>query len=356
MTMTEYRQPVARSKAVRVPASGDGRVSCGARSTAGRARATGRRAQQAVISASCLSSCSATAPSVWSTAACHAERGEQPDRLLISLGDRPAAGEQHGAAPPGQRQQVRDQLVGWRQARRRAPAAGERDARGDLADRRAQHRGVIGEGSDQAFPAGAASPRLSAVFVRQPHQWMEAVPLLEHGEQRLLLAVRGDQRSVQVDDQPGQQLPGDGQPREPGRGHRDQRPDVRADRPGPGQSCPSAPDQPLQASAAPWYPTDASRTSSCTWPFVNAGRPERDRRAWSQRQSPVHQRELPHQRQHDPSAAVSPPDRPAYAAAPPRPTGTARPERRPSAVVPRRIADREERLRPLEVCQSVVVS
>ena len=45
--------------------------------------------------------------------------GGQPDRLLISLGDGPAAGEQHGAAPGGQRQQMLNQLVagaGWQAA------------------------------------------------------------------------------------------------------------------------------------------------------------------------------------------------------------------------------------------------
>ena len=74
VTMMEYRQPVARSKAVRFLACRrDGLVRRTIhRSPAGQPAA---RLSRWVISATCLSSC--TAPS-WSTAACQAAAGSSP--------------------------------------------------------------------------------------------------------------------------------------------------------------------------------------------------------------------------------------------------------------------------------------
>ena len=76
----------------------------------------------------------------------------------------------------------------------------------------------------------AASPRTRAYL--QPTPPMDGIRSLSSRPSRfLLVVVRGDQRRVHVDHQPAcQQLPGDGQPREPGRGRADQRLHVRPDR------------------------------------------------------------------------------------------------------------------------------
>jgi hypothetical protein len=71
--------------------------------------------------------------------------GQLPDRVLVGFGDRPAGGEQHGAAPRRQRQQVADEFVAGAGTvdadQQPGPEAG-----GDLPDRRRQDREVVGEG------------------------------------------------------------------------------------------------------------------------------------------------------------------------------------------------------------------
>jgi len=93
--MMEYRQPVARSKAVRFLAwRRDGLV----RRTIHRSAAGQRPARLSrwVISAMCLSSC--TSPS-WSTAACHAVAGSSPIASSSPAVIIQPEGEQDGAAP-----------------------------------------------------------------------------------------------------------------------------------------------------------------------------------------------------------------------------------------------------------------
>ena len=167
----EYRQPVARSKAVRFLACRrDGLV----RRTIHRSPAGQRRgpAEQVGDLGDVLVFLH---DAVLVHGGLPGGGGQQPDRLLIGGGDRPAAGEQHGAAPGRQRQQVADELVAGA-----GPVDADQQPRphpgGDLPDRRGQHREVIGEG----VRAGVARPqqhrqRLGGIGQPGP-QRMEAVP------------------------------------------------------------------------------------------------------------------------------------------------------------------------------------
>jgi len=111
--------------------------------------------------------------------------------------------------------------------------------------------------------------------------------------------VRGDQRGVQVNHQPArQQLPRHGQPREPGRGRADQRPDVRPDRgPRPGDLVQgpgiSQFQRPPYRSIRRRGPEDRFLVRQ-QGDVVHAGRPQRDRhRHRDQRYPAIDQRELP---------------------------------------------------------------
>ena len=216
-----------------------------------------------------------------------AHRGQTADHLLIA-----AAGDRHPAGEPrscGTRTTASRCLMSSWLAPAPSTRTSNRDAHagGDLADRCGQHGEVVGEG----VRAGVARPqqhrqRLGGISQPGP-QWMEAVAHLEGRCCPFLVAVRGDQSRVQVDDQPPRQhLPGDGQPREPARPRADQLPHVRPDRrPAPGRSCPGSPDRPVPASAAPWYRSarpprpvagaPARRYRSCSWPPARSPPPWR---------------------------------------------------------------------------------
>jgi len=227
-----------------------------------------------------------------------AAAGQQPDRLLIGFGDGPAAGEQHLAPRRGQGQQVADQLVAGAGPIDADQQLGPHPSR-DLPERRRQHREVVGEG----VRSGVARPQqhrqaLGGIGAPGP-QRVEAVPVLERGSGAFLVAARGDQRRVQVDDQPARQhLPRDGQPREPGRGRADQLPHVRPDRrPRPGDLVQGA--RIGQFQRPPHRRVRRRRAEDRLLmgqqrDVVHAGGPERDRhRHRDQRHPAVNQRELP---------------------------------------------------------------
>ncbi len=141
---------------------------------------------------------------------------------------------------------------------------------------------------------------------------MESIPLLNGGSRTFLLAARDDQRGVQVDDQPAcQQFPAHGQPRgtRPA-SHRSATRRARGPGPAPGRPCPGSAGRPAPVSAAPWCRPARPRTAVPGVPagdVVHAGRPERDRhRHGNQRDTPVHQRELPGPRQRPAHWHVSP--------------------------------------------------
>jgi hypothetical protein len=141
---------------------------------------------------------------------------------------------------------------------------------------------------------------------------MEAVTHLERGRGAFLVAARGDQRAVQVDDQPARQhLPGDGQPREPARPGRDQRPHVRPD-PGPDPGDLVQRGRIGQLQRPPHrrvarLGTQHRGVMSQHGDVVHAGRPQRDRhRHGHQRHTPVDQRELPPACQRQPQGRGQP--------------------------------------------------
>jgi hypothetical protein len=149
----EYRQPVARSKAVRFLAyrrDGPG-AAYDPPQPGGQAAA---RLSRWVISATCLSCC--TAPS-WFTAPCQPVAGSS----LIACsgpGDGPAAGEQDGAAPGRWRQQVIDELVAGTSTVDADQQPGPHAGPGSAGSPRSARRGSQRRCSSRRCPAAAASP------------------------------------------------------------------------------------------------------------------------------------------------------------------------------------------------------
>ena len=193
---------------------------------------------------------------------------------------------------------------------------------------------------DPALPGRSSIASDSAVLASQaPRGWKPYPISVKGGCGAFLVAAGGDQRGVQVDDQPAcQQLPGDGQPREPGRPRRDQRPDVRADRrPRPGDLVQGARIGQLQR--PPHRRVARLRTQDRAvvgqqGDVGHAGGPERDRRRHGhQRHAAVHQRELPFACQRRSQRRGQPgPGRPACATVLPRHARPGpRPRRSPSA-------------------------
>ena len=111
---------------------------------------------------------------------------------------------------------------------------------------------------------------------------MKAVAPLERGCRAGLGAVRGDQRGVQVDDNPpGQDLPGHIQPREPAGAQRQQTPHMPADhRPGLGDPGQAGLVDPVQGPAGRGVRrrvTEHPRLMGQQLDVGQAHRPERDR-------------------------------------------------------------------------------
>ena len=269
------------------------------------------RLSRRVISATSLSS---SMPPSWATPGFHASAGSFADGVLIGCSDHPAAGEEHRPPRRG-RCASRCLTSSWL-----APAPSTRtrilrpEPGGDLPDRRGQHVLVVGEGVRAGVP-GPQQHRQALAGISSPgRQRVEAVAFLPGGSRSLLVRARGDQRGVHVDHQPARQrLPGDDQPREPGRGLPDQRPHVRPRfRAGLRDPAPAWPCAPARSRArrtsgrsapppAPEPGAPAPRYRSCSWPPARSPPPSTPARHPGRTEA-----RFPARRSAAPSPAVSP--------------------------------------------------